>query len=209
MLPTGIGWAASVFVLVDGMTDWSCALRGLRVARVMVPMAMPKRIFVRPLTLGHAIACYLDVELKFVRIHLGISARRRRILFLQLLSSWPCLKSRHRLRCLKTCGLRFSDVQLHYMLKSQQTSASLRITTLKACKHPSHSSTIDHQKSNLTAHTTEDRPSVLQYERKAKRCSANHSPKHRRPKATPNPLQASDIPCRTTQPGYSGKRLSG
>ncbi|MCT8358645.1 hypothetical protein NLA05_20690 [Xanthomonas citri pv. anacardii] len=75
MLPTGIGWAASVFVLVDGMTDWSCALRGLRVARVMVPMAMPKRIFVRPLTLGHAIAFYLDVELKFVRIHLGISAR--------------------------------------------------------------------------------------------------------------------------------------
>ncbi|SON94076.1 hypothetical protein [Xanthomonas citri] len=52
------------------------ALRGLRVARVMVPMAMPKRIFVRPLTLGHAIACYLDVELKFVRIHLGISARK-------------------------------------------------------------------------------------------------------------------------------------
>ncbi|SOO17665.1 hypothetical protein XFF6992_180052 [Xanthomonas citri pv. fuscans] len=33
-------------------------------------MAMPKRIFVRPLTLGHAITCYLDVELKFVRIHL-------------------------------------------------------------------------------------------------------------------------------------------
>ncbi len=165
----------------------------------------------RPLTLGHVIACYRDVELKFVRSPRPLHdfARNTANTFFVIPGAWPCLKNLHRLRCLKTCGLRSSAVQLQYTLKSQ-TSASLRPTTLKACKHPSHLSTIDSLKIQPKSpdHGKSARRLAIR-QTQSKALVRKPLTKTSKAKATPCPLRAFDMPCGATQPGYSGKRLSG